>query len=266
MKKISLTVIIITLSTVLEAQLYIQPYIGYMFSSHPLKVQASEIIDNYKTVYTANYKYGQGMNLGLAMGYNIKKFINFELNASTHVFSSFSNSTGKTQDLRTLTNFSYSGYFGDDEYQSKIYQIAPLLGYTITKSKFNISLKIGPDFLQSKITHKMNFIDWEMDETGFHPLNTYEEIEYFSNINIGLRSSICIDYPISPNLLICANLVSIYNNCKITRGEIVRYEIDGVNRPDKISETAIETNRDGYKVNFSQIGVNIGIKYVFRKE
>jgi len=264
MKKSSLLILLIAVNSLLNAQIFIHPYAGYMFSSHPFKMQSVEVVDFVQTVYITKLKYGEGMNPGMSVGYKVNNYLSIELNGCTHVFTTFNNSI-EQRDLRTLDNFSYSGFFGDFEYQSKIYQVTPQLGYYITKNKLIVCMKIGPNFLKSKINHNTHYIDWELDIGDWYPLNTNKDYEYSSKFNIGIRSSVGIDYQISSGLSASVNFVSVYNNCNITRGVITRYEIDGVNHLYKIQDATTDYDKGENVVNFSHVGFNIGIKYIFKK-
>jgi hypothetical protein len=264
MKKISIIIALLALSALLNAQFYFRSETGYMFSSHPLKIKSTEVIDNKLSVNTMSFKYGAGVPLVFSFGYDMNSLFGIELSAGAHIFSSYKVSTDKP-DLTALDNFSISGFFGDIKYQSNIFQIAPQMVCHFTKDKFTLNLKAGPNFLKSRIIHKMNYTDWELDNWEFFPLQTYEEVEYKTDLSVGLRSSIGIDYLFSSDLSVSMNLVSIFNRCKIISGEIKRYDIDGVNHLSDLT-TITEPDGEEEKVNFSQVGITIGVKYSFGKK
>lgn len=265
MKRNSLFIILIIINGVINAQFYVQPYLGYMFSTHPMKVQSVEIINSVKSVYVSTYKMGEGLNTGIICGYRMNDHLSIELNTCTHVFASYSNSV-EQGDLSRLNSFYYSGYFGEDNYHNNIFQIAPQLAYNITINKLSVNLKMGPNFLKSKITHNLHYIDWELDDWKFYPLNTIQDMEYYSKFTVGLRSSVGIDYHVSSNVSACLSFVSVLNNSKFTHGEIKRYEIDGVSYMYKLPDTSIELEEGDSKINFSQVGFVMGITYIFRKK
>lgn len=260
----SIVLLLVILSGTIKAQIYFQPYAGYMFSSHPSKNQSFEITNKGYSVYVLKYKMGQGLNPGIIAGYHLNDNLGIELNSCVHVFASFSNSIDQL-DLRTVDYITLSGFFGEEDYNNRIFQIAPQFVYTISKNKFSVNLKTGPNFLKSKITQKLNYIDWEMEDWKLYPLKTIQESEYFSKFTLGIRSSVGIDYHFSSNLAACLSFVSVLNNCKMTHGEVTRYEIDGVSHMDQLPETTFDFDEGEDKINFSQVGLTLGVTYTFRK-
>lgn len=266
MKKINLLLILFSLSIAVKAQLYIQPYAGYMLSSHPQIKQSFITINNYQTVETLKLKYGQGMNAGIVLGYDFKNSLSLELNANAQLFSSFTTSAAEPN-LSGLNSSSYSysfyGYFGSVTYATNIYQIAPQLVYRVLKNKFKVNFKIGPNLLVAKITHKYHTVDRDTEESDLNPylIQVYEKVEYDTrNLSVGLRSSIGVDYQISSSLFASVNLVSVYSNPNFTNGTVKRYELDGVTHPNPSSSTG--ENR----INLSQVGLTLGVKYAFQKK
>jgi len=259
MRKISTIIALLAFSNFLNAQFYIRSETGYMFSSNPLKIQSTEVIDYRLTVNTVSFKYGEGVPLVFSFGYDINSLFGIELSAGAHIFSTYKVSTDRP-DITTLNNFSITGFFGDVKYQSNIFQVAPQMVCHFTKDKITMNVKAGPNFLKSRIKHKMNYTNWELDNWEFYPLQTYEEVEYTTDLNIGLRSSIGIDYQYSSYLSICMDLVSSYNRCKVVRGEITRYDIDGVSHIGDLTSTIEKSDDNTSKVNFSQVGIIVGVK------
>jgi hypothetical protein len=265
MKRSKLVLLLLFLGCLSNAQIYFQPYAGYMFSSHPTKTQSEEItLDGY-SVHILKYKMGEGLNLGVIGGYRLNRYLSIELNACTHVFASFDNSV-KQVDFRTVDYYYGSGFFGEDNYQNKIFQIAPQFVYTFSKNKFSVNLKMGPNFLKSKITHTLHYIFWEFDDWNRYPLNTIQETEYYSKFTVGFRSTVGIDYHVSSKVSASLSFVSVLNNSRFTGGEIKRYEIDGVSYMYKLEDKSIEMTEGEDRINFSQVGFVLGITYLFHNK
>jgi len=262
MKKNSLLFVLVVLTTTLKAQWYIQPYAGYMFSSHPQQMKTYEVIDNKVSVISRTFRYGQGMNPGIILGTNLGDFLSVELNACAHVFSSFKNSID-LPDPGTFQSITYSGIFGDITYRSNIFQVSPQVGYRISMNKFVVGLKMGPNILKANINFKRNYVTYQMQNFNLYAIHNYEEIDYTGNVNIGFRSSVSLGYTVSPALLLCIDFVSVYNKCKIKEGTIKKYEVEGVNSIDQLSNTNVEDGDANHNVDFSQLGVTVGLKYTF---
>jgi hypothetical protein len=259
------TIIILLLSFFVPysfGQFYIYPLVGYTFSSHPREIQSTLIVDNQETVNKIKLKYGEGMHFGLNFGYVIMDNFFVELNTSKTIYSKYSVST-EQPDLQSLNNFFASGYFGEIDYESSVFQIAPLIGYSAQKNKFSTYFKLGPNFMKSTINQTLKYIDWELDNWGFFPLHTQKEYEYSGKFHMGLQVNLGFCYSIKQNLQLVLDFVTVYNNYEITKAEIKYYEIDGVSHLYKLEDTNIEINEDENKLNISHYGINIGIRYVF---
>jgi hypothetical protein len=243
-------------------QIYIQPSVGYTFSSHPIESQSILIIDNQKTVYNTKIKFGEGAHLGLNLGYSFKNNFFVELSAKKSIYSKYNASTIQP-DLQTLKNFSLSGYFGEIEYESSVFQIAPLIGYQVQNKKFSTYFKVGPNLMKSKVNETLKYNDWDFDNFKYNPLNTEKEYKYTGKLHVGLQANLGLCYSIKQNLQLVLDFVTVYNNYEITKGEIKYYEIDGVSQISKLEDTDIEFDEDSNKLNQSHYGINIGIRYVF---
>ncbi len=83
-------IIILLLSYIVPnsfGQLYVQPSVGYTFSSHPTENQSILIVDNQKTVYKTELKFGEGIHLGLNLGFSFKDNFFVELNLKQSIYS-----------------------------------------------------------------------------------------------------------------------------------------------------------------------------------
>lgn len=262
MKKISLLFVLVVLATTSKAQWYIQPYSGYMFSSHPQQISTYEIIDGKLNAFKTSFNFGKGMNLGFILGSNLGDHVSIELNACAHVFSSFKNSID-LPDPGTFQSIAYSGVFGDITYRSNIFQVSPQVGYRISMNKFVVDLKMGPNILKANINFKRNYVTYQMQDFNLYAIHNYQEIDYPGSFNVGFRSSVSVGYTLSPAVTLCFDFVSVYNQCTIKEGTIKKYEIEGVNSLDQLSDTKVTYDNSNNKANFSQVGVTVGLKYTF---
>jgi outer membrane protein W len=262
MKQTILILLLISIIPYSFGQFYIQPSTGYTFSSHPAEVQSTLVVDNHKTVYVSKLKYGEGMHLGLNLGYDLYDNIFVEVIARKSFYSKFNVSTVQP-DLQSLKSFSFSGYFGEIDYENPVFQIAPLIGYKIQKQKYSTYFKLGPNLMKARVNQTFKYINWEFDNWELYPLNTVMEYEYSGKFHIGLQANIGLDYSIKDNLHLVFDFVTVYNNYRISNAEIKYFEIDGVSHLYKIENT-IEVDKDDNKLNFSHYGISIGFKYVLR--
>lgn len=263
------TIFIILLSSIVSnlfGQIYIQPSVSYSISNNPKESLSISIIDNLKTVQKIKLKYGEGVHLGISIGYNFLNNIFIELNAKQTIYSNYNVSTVQPN-LQDLNNFMISGYFGDLNYKQTIYQITPLIGFQVQKYMFSTFIKFGPNFMKSTINHTYEYIDWVIDERNrLKPLNAFKIEEYTGRFHVGLQANIGFCYSIKNNLSLVIDFVTVYNNYEITKAEIKHLEIDGVNQFSELEGPILnEIDKNNNKINLSHYGINIGLKYIFNK-
>ncbi len=218
MKRIIVVILLNFIFSYSSGQFYIQPSVGYTFSSHPIVDQSIVILDNQKTVYETKIKYGEGMHLNLNVGYDLTDYLIIELAMGNTIYSRYNVSTVQP-DLQSLSSFSTYGYFGEIDYESSVFQVSPQIGYKAKKNKFSTYFKMGPDFMKAYIKQTYRYINWELDDWEFYPLNTVKEYEFSGKFHIGLQANIGVCYSIHKNLQILLDLVTVYNNYKITNAK-----------------------------------------------
>ena len=89
-KHISLCFLCCCLSGLSHAQIYLKGYTGYALSMGNEKLTLTEIVNNKRNESAYQLKLGQGINLGLSIGYALNKNIAFEITGNTQLFSKFS--------------------------------------------------------------------------------------------------------------------------------------------------------------------------------
>jgi hypothetical protein len=265
MKQIIIILLISFIAPHSFGQFYIQPSVGYSFSSHPAENQSTLIVENQKTVYTTKLNYGEGMHLDLNLGYGFMDNFFIELNAMKSIYSK-SNVSTVQPDLQSLDNFSASGYFGKINIESSIFQMAPLIGYKVQKKKFSTYFKFGPNFMKSTVDQSFEYIDWKFEDWEFYPLNTVRKYEISGKFHVGLQANLGFCYSIKQNLQFVLDFVTVYNNYKIKKAEIKSYEVDGVSQLNTLDDTNIEIDKDDNRRNHSYYGLNIGVRYLLNKK
>lgn len=256
-----LLIIFLLISTICMSQLYVKTYSGYAFSTNPVKFQNIEVLNNIENIYVSKYKMGQGINAGLSLGYTYNRTLSFEITANTQIFSSKKYYIPQ-KDLSNAMSAFTSGQFGHNRYTNSLLQIAPQIIYTVDYNK-NIAgyIKAGPNFLITKTKFENNSIQIELDSTGWH--NHQVETGYIQkgNINIGIQSSVGVEYRISKKVYCLFEFISVINHYEYKTEETVIYKIDGADHLNDINPR-LQKITDGTKTNFSQCGFNIGIKYL----
>jgi hypothetical protein len=266
MKKLFILLIFVLPPTLIFSQFYIHPYIGYSRSLHPEKVQTGVTINMVKNIYVDKIKYGKGCNLGIDIGYKFKEHWLIGLTTNTQFFtkSHFSHEQIDYNKLEEsgINSFSYWGYLGDYQYKFQNLQFSPQFGYYEDFHKFSLYLRFGPNFLKSKASVTREYIEWEMDGWWeYYPLHVKEEMEYTGKLKIGLQSSLGIDYHLTDKLNLTAEFLLINTNYTWNKAERIRYEIDGVNHLNDFEKKTYDLDKSAGTVDFSQIGINIGIRY-----
>jgi hypothetical protein len=265
MKKISFVSLLFCLQFSIEAQMYSKAFCGYAFSSDPQVMTSYEIIDNTENIYVSKFKNGQGMNLGLAVGYQFRHGLSFELTCNTQVFSTDKISVPQHDYRLLLTNFSFRGYFGDIKYTDTFFQFATQFGYTIEYKNLGIFLKAGPDFMIAKSTYQFSYVDWELDSWEWYPNQIVKEVETKGGFSIGIQSSLGMEYRLNNDIRLFGEFLSVVINYKNKESEVTRYDVEGIDRLNEVDDRT-ETFEEGEKVNFGQIGFNIGLKYIFNRK
>lgn len=261
MKHLIITLLLGCIAFGSYGQFYVQPSVGYSFSSHPDEIRSTFITDNQKSVYVMKLRWSENMNAGLTLGYELWDQLFFELNARIAVYSSHKASIDQP-DLSSLDNFYIAGFFGEYEYSSPVFQFAPQIGYRVRRDKLSASFSLGPNFMKTKVqltsrSVAYEFLNWEL------PLDKVVKYEYIGGLHTGIQADLGFCYSIRPELQLVLDFVTTYNNYKITKGEITQYEIDGTDRMGTLQDTDIEIDPDDNKLNHSYYGINIGLRYVF---
>lgn len=263
MKRINFIIVLVSLHSCVNAQIYFKAITGYSFSSNPQIFQSTEIISGYENVYFSKFKNGEGINLGLALGYAFQNNFSFEIVSNTQLLTT-QNISIPQHDYRTINNFAFSGYFGEIKYINSIFQFSPQIVYNIDYKSIKFYLKTGPNLMIVKNNTQHDNTSWDLVNLEWIPNDLAMETNTKGSICIGIQSSIGIEYQLLKKINFFIELLSVNSNYKFKESEVVRYDIDGVNHfadLDNYGQSKIDE-----KINFSHFGFNLGLKYVFNNK
>ena len=279
-KYILLCTLCLCINELCHSQFYVKGYTGYALSTGNDKlisaemIETGEIIDseNYKWIYSykeyqSSYrlKFGQGVNLGLSVGYTLNKNIAFEITGNTQLFTKFSYSNPYKwnymldNDNNSSSWGSYGNLFGDMEYSNTLFQVSPQIVFKSNPcNQWIFYMKGGANHIW--IIHRRTTLHAETLGFFARPSELYT-VKYSGQANIGVQFSFGTEYKLSENISAFAELTTVTTDYKFTKSRTLRYEIDSV---DSLSELESLTSNDAnYKTTFSHIGLNFGIKYSF---
>ncbi|MDR3350074.1 MAG: hypothetical protein LBN98_00300 [Prevotellaceae bacterium] len=254
-----------------HAQIYLKGFTGYSWAAGIAKLTSTQslayLIKDYQEIIIMSshkMKYGQGLLLGISAGYSLTKNIAFELTGNTQLFSSFSYySPSMLKIPPDAINYSYSGYgtFGHVEYSSHIFQFSPQVVFSSNPcGRFTFYLKSGPNFLMAKVRQTTQTERYS--SVFFYEPSRLTAIEGTGKINIGLHTAFGTAYMLSKRISIFAEItwVNIYYTVK--EKKYLRCEEDGIDAMHTLEGYNIYIDE---KINFSHVGLNIGLKYVFQE-
>ena len=266
MKRLTLILFLVFFAARSYGQFYVQPSVGYTFNSNPTLMSSTLITDNQKSFYTMKLRYGQGLYAGLTAGYCLWDRFFIELDAKKGLLTRNSASVEEI-DLRELDNFYISGFFGEIENSSPVFQFSPRAGYTVRTDRFAASFSLGPNFMKTMVKHRVSTTDYDFEGFSFVPHDVESEQEYRGKMHTGLQAGLGLSWSLRQDLLLVFDFVTVYNNYRFTSGEVTFYEIDGQDRLEELDDTDIYINPEDNKLNHSHYGLHLGVRYVFgRKE
>jgi len=237
-----------------HAQMYLKGYTGYALSTGNVKLTSSITINNDQYASSYQMKCGQGLNLGLSIGYALNKNMALEITGNTQLFSTFHYSPYQWDydyDDTYGISYSYSGFFDDFKYTNTIFQLSPQIVFMSNPyNQWTFYLKGGPDFIW--VAHKRT----TLTET------LYTTTRFSGNINTGIQYSFGTEYELSKNIRVFAELTMVNVRYTFKRSKILQSERDGVDVMSELSSTSFNDLDD--KIMFSHAGLNIGLKYTFK--
>jgi outer membrane protein W len=260
MKKTLIILFLASMTCLMPAQFYIHLNTGYSLSTHPV-VQENRVITNDNIeMFRIKFSYGNGVNIGLAAGYSFSGNFFGEINVITTLFSqSHSDNNWEYYFKREYLKLHLTGLNGDVLIRNNSVQLAPLLGYYVNAGKWSPFIKAGLNILYLKSRYENNYTYKYFDpDTG--PYLEYTELrrESEGGIEFGIRGSAGVLYRISENMLLSVDFTAVNSMYHFQKPETISFKVDGV---DGIDESEAEAGKQ--TVDFSNIGLNIGIRYSF---
>jgi opacity protein-like surface antigen len=256
------------------SQFYLKGYTGYALStgngaSLTSYETSSELISetwNLKN-YASSYrmKFGEGVNLGLSIGYALNKNVAFEITGNTQLLSKFKYS--HSFQLRSTQEDSYSwsaeGFFADLDYTNTLFQVSPQVVFKSNPyNQWTFYLKGGPDFAWIKLKETIEAPSFDFPIVNMHIPSTLSTVKYSGNMNVGMQCSFGTEYNLSKNTSVFAELTMVNVKYKFKKYKVLRYEIDGVNSISELEPT--ESNDENNKIRYNHTGLNLGLKYTFK--
>lgn len=262
MKKIFIAVCLICLISSARAQLYIHLNSGYSVSTQPDIRQNRVITDNTIDLFRIKFSYGNGLNLGIGAGYKFSEHFFAELNAVTTFFSrSRSENNWEYFFKREYSKLHLTGLNGDVLIRNTSIQLAPMIGYSVSAGKFSPFLKAGLNILYLKSRYENNYTYKYFESgTGWYLENTDVKRRTDGGIQLGFRGTAGILYRLSEKLMLMVDLTAVNAMYRFDVPETLSFKVDGV---EKVDETVEDLKEE--TVDFSNIGLNVGIRYNFGK-
>jgi hypothetical protein len=246
-------------------QFYVQPSVGYTFNSNPTVMSSMLITDNQKSVYKMKLRYGQGLYAGLTAGYCLRDQFFFELDAKKGLLTRNTASVEET-DLRELDNFYIAGFFGEIENSSPVFQFSPRVGYKVSAERLAASFSVGPNFMTTKVKHRVTTTDYYYEGFSLVPHDVKAEQEYRGRMHTGLQAGLGLSWSLRQDLQVVFDFMTVFNNYRFTSGEVTRYEVDGQDRLGDLDDTDVDINAEDNRLNHSHYGLYLGVRYVFGRK
>jgi hypothetical protein len=79
--------------------------------------------------------------------------------------------------------------------------------------------------------------------------------------NIGLQSSLGVEYPMSQKMALFGEILLVNSNYSFNKYVVKSYQINGKNQINGNTKTTYDLPHSNS--NYSQIGLNLGVKYAF---
>jgi hypothetical protein len=249
--------------------MYVKAYTGYALST------GNEVLTSYESIKKDEYassfrlKFGQGVNLGLSMGYDLNKNIAFEITGNTQLFSKFNYTKPYQGNSTNYFYWSSDGFFGDLECTNTLFQVSPQIVFRSNPyNQWTFYLKGGPNFAwivcketTQSISHVCYTASFYSSPVYYFP-SVLSTTKYSGNINTGIQYSFGTEYKLSENICVFVEFTSVNIRYKFKRSKILRYEIDGVNALSTLN-TTVSDELNNKKI-FNHAGLNVGLKYIFR--
>jgi len=250
---------IIAANTV-NAQYYFNGFTGYSVATDPLVIKNTMIVDTMASAFNTKFSYGKGMNLGFGAGYFINDNLAVELNCNTQIFTaSEQNYDWSEMDDNATYYYYFSGLNGYAKLRNFNIQLSPLVIYTVKIGKVNPYIKAGVNILYSVSKSEKDYTSlWESDK--------YEVSgKDIGGITLGFRGSCGVSYQLKPQLQVYGEFLTVITNYRYKKSELLVYNVNGTDQLSTVEEKVTKYKDDEGLIDYSQVGINFGIRYFFKK-
>lgn len=258
MKRITCIVLIISMVGISNAQWYLNFQTGYSLALNPEIQQNRVVTDNIIKLFRIRFSYGNGLNTSLGGGYIFPGNIFAGVEAVTSFFStSHSDNNWEYYFMREYEKLHLSGLNGDVVIKNYVIQVAPVIGYSISSGKIRPFIKAGLNllYMMSMYTNDYTYKYFTESRDSFLEY-THLERKRKGKIDLGIRGSAGVLYPIGDRFCLSADLTIINSMYRFNKPEIVSFKVNGV-------ETANDEELYESSVDFTNLGFNMGIRYTF---
>ena len=255
MGRFKLFVFFTVLTSSVNAQMYFSGFCGYSFASNPVKVENIIVQDTMVSMFNARYLYGKGANLGFNVGYILNENMSLEVGFNTQVLtkSKFDNDWSS---YNSATSYYYLlGINGYTEMENRNIQLSPLFIYTINRGRINPFIKAGLNFLYSQSMFTRNYTGLGSDDF------TEISYKYTGEWSLGFKGAAGVSYRANKKLSYYCEFIVVNTQYKYQKSELTSYKVNGVDQMSTVLNKVTELRSNEGRVDYSQLGFNIGIKY-----
>ena len=242
------------------SQFNILTYTGYTFSTNP-DIFDNIVIEDYKLNATkAIFKHGNGINVGVGIGYDFSEKLSLNINCITQLYSK--------SEFGNDSYLNLSGIYGYYTFENKNIQVSPLLVYYHKLGKFKLFIKGGLNMLYSRTILFHNYYALHYDFNTHETTKKYHQYTYVikGGINFGFRGAIGLQYPLSKKISLYVELMSVNTNYNYKELEVTKFLISGEDYLSSIDDVKKEYENDEGLVDYSHAGILVGLIYKFNKK
>lgn len=242
------------------SQFNIITYTGYTFSTNPIILDNIVIEDNKLNATNSLIKYGNGVNVGIGIGYDFSEKLSLNINCITQLYSK--------SEFGNDSYFNISRIYGNYIFVNKNIQVSPLLVYYHKLGKIKLFVKGGLNMLYSRSVLSHNFYGLQYDPSTNETYTKYYQYTYVikGGINFGFRGAIGLQYPFNKKISLYVELMSVNTNYNFKESEVTKYLISGEDHLSSIDDVKKELENDEGLVDYSHAGILVGLIYKFNKK
>lgn len=267
MRKLKVILILLMFVEIANAQIYISSFCGYSISTNPTKIENIVAIDTVLNAFHTTIPYGKGLNIGMGMGYNFNKNLAFEAIFTYQVSSEIKYDNDWGPSFVGHGNVaSKSELYGIGTIKNKTLQIAPMLMYKIQINNLEPYFKAGVNFIHTKV-YNHNYASG-ISDSPIQELHDSYETDYVKTggWDIGFRGAFGINKQLNKHFAVYGEIMVVNTNYSYKKKEITMHKVSGVDITSSITNKVTEYNDDSEMIDYSHLGISIGLKYIISKQ